>query len=233
MSRALVAAALSALFLASSARAPAAVVDRTVARFTDPEAGDASSASRFVMMRELLVETWLASYERAPLGVPSYDEKLVRVALERHVIEAVLSGRPLPAAAEARVAKATEDARLSQIVALGGEARLQELIARATGVTGGEGSATEKQTLPELDAILRRRARAEVYIETAVAQLVDPTEGELRAAQAKLPAVAKVPFEQAAPGIRAFLRTARLRESSVAYYQAIRSKVRLEIVPEP
>lgn len=209
--------------LASPARAE--VVDRTVARFSDPEATDTSGAVRFVMMRELVVEAWLVAYERAPTGTPVVDDKALRLALERHVIEAVLGARVLPAAVEARLGKATVDANVAQTVAVGGDERMRELRVQATGSPEGGAS--------ELAAILRRRARAELYLEAAVAQPVEPNEIELRSAWVKAPGVyAKRPFDEVSGDVRAWLRTTRLRESAQAYYQAIRSKLRLEIVPE-
>jgi hypothetical protein len=219
-----VAVALSAA-AASSARA-STVLDRAVARFSDPEATDAAAALRFVMMRELVVESWLVAGERAPgAGVPTPDDKAIRIALERHVIEAVLGARPLPAAAEARVPKAVAAARLSLAVSVGGEARLEELLARAAG--------DARDASVELAAIVQRRARAELYLEVAVVPPAEPSELELRTAWSKAPApLPSQPFETALPAVRAWLRSARLRETAQAYHQAVRAKLRLELVPE-
>ncbi len=212
-----------ALLATTTATAAPLVADRAVARFSDPEASDQSASLRFVMMRELVIEGWLVAYERAQAGTPSMDDKTLRIALERHVIEAVLGTRALPPAIEARVARAREDAQLSLEVTVGGEARLREALARATGSTTG-GSA-------ELDTILRRRARAELYLEVATGQVYEPNEAELRAAHNKLPMFAKQPYDEVAKPLRAHLRTLRLREGAQAYHQAVRSKLRLEIIP--
>jgi hypothetical protein len=213
--------------ISEAAHAAPIVADRAVVRFSDPEASETKGALRFVMMRELVVEAWLVAFERSPTGTPSIDDKTLRVALERHIVEAVVGSRVLPPAVEMRVNKAIADVKLAQTVAVGGPARLDEAIAHATG-----GAAT-KVTDEELATIFRRRARAELYLELATGQLIDPNEAELRAVHLKAPgAYAKQPFEEVAPAIRAYLRTLRLRESAQSYYQAVRSKLRLEIISE-
>jgi hypothetical protein len=213
-----------ALWGATASAAPV-VADKAVVRFSDPEASETKGALRFVLMRELVLEAWLVAYERSPQGSPSIDDKTLRIALERHIVEAVVSSRVLPAAVEMRVKKAVSDVRLAQLVAVGGEQRFDEAIARATG--GG------KVPDEELETIFRRRARAELYLELATGQIVDPNEAELRAAHLKAPgAYGKKPFEEVASAIRAYVRTLRLRESGQSYYQAVRSKLRLEIISE-
>ncbi|MGZ3452860.1 MAG: hypothetical protein ACXVEF_24845 [Polyangiales bacterium] len=213
----------AATLLRPSVAAPL-VLDRVVARFSDPEATESSGALRFVMMRELVVEAWMVAYERAQTGAPQISDKEIRLALERHVIEAVLASRTLPPAVEKRLSKATAAARLGEEVAVGGTERLADMLERATGSkTGGAA---------ELNAILTRRARAELYLEVGVAQPIEPTDDELRLAWAKSPAGfdKNKTFEDVAPGLRGWVRTTRLREAAQAYYQAVRSKLRLEIV---
>jgi hypothetical protein len=201
------------------------VADRAVARFSDPEASETKGALRFVMMRELVLEAWLVAFERSPTGTPSMDDKSLRVALERHIVEAVVGSRVLPTTVEMRVNKAIAEVKIAQVVAVGGQARFDEAIARATGTTNIPAD--------ELATIFRRRARAELYLELATGQIVDPNEAELRAAHLKAPgAYGKQPFEEVAPAIRAYFRTLRLRESAQSYYQAVRSKLRLEIISD-
>lgn len=216
--------ATTATTLARPSVTEAAIVDRVVARFGDPESIGADS-TRFVMMRELVVEAWLVAFERSPGARPaSFDDKQLRVALERHVIEQVLSDRLAESAAtKEALARGEKEARAALAITLG-ESRLTEALSVAG---GGVAAAAE----PELAAILQRRARAELYLEIAVAQPVPLTEGDLRAAQAKAPpSLAKKPFEDAVPDLRIYLRSQRLREASQAYYQAVRGRLKLEIV---
>ena len=119
---------------------------------------------------------------------------------------------------------AVAEARKVQAIAVGGEDRLKEALERAAG-----GAA---MTVPELDTILRRRARAELYLESAVAQPVQLSDAELRAAYAKAPELlASIPYEQAAPQLRPYVRAMRLRDAAQGYYQAVRARLHLEIVP--
>lgn len=220
--RSLLAAAVLVFASLTSANAAPVVADRAVARFSDPEASDQSASLRFVMMRELVIEAWFTAFERSPTSTPSIDDKTLRIALERHVIEAVLGTRALPPAVEARVPKALADVKLALAVSVGGDARLVEALTRATGsATGGDA---------ELETILKRRARAELYLEVATGQVYDPSEIELRAAHQKLAMFSKVPYDEVAKPVRAYLRTQRLREGAQAYHQAVRSKLRLEII---
>jgi hypothetical protein len=213
----------SIAFAASSDAAPL-ILDRTVARFHDPEASETAASLRFVMMRELIVEAWLTAYEKTPnSSPPNYDDKHLREALERHVIEAVLGDRPLVPSAEKRVETATAEARLVATIAVGGETRLKEALERATGIAGGGAV--------ELDSVLRRRARAELYLETAVAQPVQLSDAELRAAYAKAPEIlASKPYDEIVPTLRAFVRASRLRDIAQGYYQAVRARLHLAIV---
>lgn len=210
--------------LGVATRAPAAVLDRTVARFLDPEAANASSARRFVTMRELVVESWLATLERSS-GAPSgtLSERIVRGAFERHVIEALLGERALPASAEARVDELAAEARRVEVVEVGGEARLARALELATGAKDG-GAA-------ELAAVFRRRARAELYLEIAVSQPIRSSDAELRSAFAGAPEeLTKLGFDGALPLLRAYVRSVRLRELAQSYYQAVKGRLHLEVV---
>jgi len=203
---------------------PSKVIDRVVARFSDPESGQASGAIRFVMMRELVVDAWLVAYERAAPGSKptGFDEKQLRAALERHVIEEVLSERLGETIAESVIDKRAIEARTALELAVG-TGRIEQAVASANGgaVSGGT---------VELASILRRRARAEIYLELAISQPVDVSETDLRAAYAKPPSpLMGKTFEEAAPALRIALRSARLRDASQAYYQAVRGRLKLEI----
>ena len=219
------AAVSSAAIAQGAASAPAKIIDRVVARFTDPESGQSAGAIRFVMMRELVLEAWLVAFERAPAGVTptGFDDKQLRIALERHVIDEVLSERLADSAPPGVVTKRTDEARTALALTIG-TGRLDEALSAASGAATGGG-------VVELASILRRRARAEIYLEVAISQPVDVGEAELRAAYAKPPqALAGKSFEEAAPALRVFLRSSRLRDASQAYYQAVRGRLKLEIV---
>jgi hypothetical protein len=207
------------------AAAPAKVVDRVVARFSDPESGQATGAVRFVMMRELILDAWLVAYERAAPGTTpvGFDDKHLRVALERHVIEEVLSERLGDTVSSTVIAKRADEARTALGLVVG-TGRIEEALVAASGGAPGGG-------VVELASILRRRARAEIYLEMAISQPVEVSEADLRAAFAKPPvALVGKTFDEAAPALRVFLRSSRLREASQGYYQAVRGRLKLEIV---
>jgi len=211
-------------FCAMGRNSSASVLDRVVARFSDPEADEATGALRFVMMRELILEAWLVAYEKASPGdTPAvFDDKQLRAALERHVIEEVLSERLPSSTPPAKVSKGVGDARLALRLAV--DDRLGEILARASGGASAGGAA-------ELETILLRRARAETYLEIAVAEPVDVTEGELRNAWAHPPKMLEaMDFEKAVPALRVLVRAVRLREAAQAYYQAVRARLHLEII---
>jgi hypothetical protein len=139
------------------------------------------------------------------------------------VIEEVLSERLPSTIPNQKISDGIEDARKAIRIGLG-EGKLDEAVAQAGG-TGPGGAAVE------LESILRRRARAEIYLELAISQPIEITEGELRAAFLKPPpSLAKKTFEEAAPSLRIHMRATRLREASQAYYQAVRGRLKLEIV---
>jgi hypothetical protein len=205
--------------------APAKVLDRVVARFSDPESGQAAGAIRFVMMRELILDAWLVAFERAAPGTTpvGFDDKQLRVALERHIIDEVLSERLGDTVSQAAIAKRADDARTALALTVG-TGRLEEALSAASGGVPGGGAV-------ELASILRRRARAEIYLEIAISQPVEISEADLRAAFVKPPpALVGKSFDEGAPALRIYLRSARLREASQAYYQAVRGRLKLEIV---
>ena len=216
------AAGLVALGVVGEARAT--TVDRTVARFLDPEASSATGARRFVSMRELVVEAHLAAFERTtvtPAG--ALDERTSRAAFERHVIEALLGERALPPAAEARVEELAAEARWVAVVEVGGEARFAMAIEQASGSKDGAAA--------ELATIFRRRARAELYLEVAVSQAVRPSDDDLKSAFASAPEpISKLGFEAALPLLRAYVRSLHLRDLAQSYYQAVKGRLHLEIV---
>ena len=221
-----IAAVLSvAIAIVPAAAAPSKVIDRVVARFSDPESGQGGGAIRFVMMRELILDAWLVAYERAAPGTTpvGFDDKQLRTAVERHVIEEVLSERLGDTVPANVIVKRTDEARTA-LGLLVGTGRVEEALAAASGGVPGGG-------VVELASILRRRARAEIYLELAISQPAEVGEADLRAAFAKPPvALVGKTFDEAAPALRIFLRSSRLREASQAYYQAVRGRLKLEIV---
>ncbi len=234
---ALVGAMVVALGVNPASAAEKVLAERTVARFIDPESGDAATSQRFVFQRELIVEAWLVAFERAPCAPDAkgkcsapnptlYDEKSLRTALDRHLIDEVLGSRELPLKHEARVPGATAVAQQVLTDAVGGPERLAAALTASLGRTVAE---SEMAGVPELHTLVRRRARAEIWLEVAVAPPIEPTVVELAAFQPRAPElIAKAPFHP--DNVRRHARAARLREFATTYLQLIRSKLHLEIL---
>jgi hypothetical protein len=220
----LAAATLAIASCAASADATPLVVERAVARYYEPESG-VGGGMRFVYERELILGAWLGAYERGGDDVPPPDEKTQRAALERLVLDDLLASRPLPAAVEAKVDGAAKTAWSVLERSVGGAERLREALVRASGK-----ETVDASTSRELDGMVRRHARAELYLESAVVGEISIDEVDLRAAWAKLPSADRPPFATVAPTLAADLRASRLRESASAYYQLVRSRLRLELI---
>lgn len=149
--------------------AGAAPLDRAVVRFHAPETGGAA-APQFIFERELAFEARieaLTEQEHAP-GAP-YMDRHVRAALERHIAEELLSRLPMdPEPQPSDVARRAESAREVLEQQVGGREKLIAA-ALAEGIDSGE-----------LDGLLRRKARASLYLDRMVAPMLSPSEAELR-----------------------------------------------------
>lgn len=212
----------AAALVAASARADTVPLDRVVVRFYAPETGGAA-APRFVFERELAFEARLealADPERGETSAP-YLDRHVRAALERHVSEELLSELPMdPEPSPADVARRAESAREVLEQRVGGRERLIAAAA-AEGIDSGE-----------LDTVLRREARASLYLDRMVAPMLDPSEAELRELQRS----GATPFrgrkfEEVAAALRKWYVAQRLSAALATYYQNARSRVEMAFVP--
>lgn len=212
----------AAALVAASARADTVPLDRVVVRFYAPETGGAA-APRFVFERELAFEARLealADPERGETSAP-YLDRHVRAALERHVSEDLLSELPMdPEPSPADVARRAESAREVLEQRVGGRERLIAAAA-AEGIDSGE-----------LDTVLRREARASLYLDRMVAPMLDPSEAELRELQRS----GATPFrgrkfEEVAGALRKWYVAQRLSAALATYYQNARSRVEMAFVP--
>lgn len=161
---------------AEGAAVPGAVTttDTVVVRFHAPETGGAARP-RYVTARSLAFEARLVSLENAigagisVEGRDAYDERDVRSALDQIIAEEMLAKLPLD--------KEPDVATLSRVVDTLREALRQ----RVGGVANFEKAALREGIAPaEVDAMLRRRARAAIYIDRAVGNILGPTEEQLR-----------------------------------------------------
>ena len=226
--RALLAVAMCAVWAVAPAAARAATtttLDCEVAHFIDPEASSAQASTRFVSMRQLIVQSWVEATVRAQstTASPKLEDRDVRSALDRLVIEAMLGERPLPTALESSLSVEAGDARAVLEASLGGAASVAALELRLSGAVDG----AER----EIDTILRRRAHAQLYLEGVFSDVAAVSDADVRAFDARAPAALKVGTPEGVnAALRVYLRAMRLREAAERYYQAVRGRIRLEVV---
>jgi hypothetical protein len=218
-------AACAALVLAATSAmagpSQPAVVDRVVVRFDAPETGGVAKP-KFIFERELAFEARLEALgdtDRTERSVP-YLDRHVRAAMERHVAEELLSHLPMdpePSAAEQerRVAGARE--MLSARV--GGEANL-ESAARAEGIEPAD-----------LDALLRREARASLYLDRMVAPMLEPSDAELREVhRSGSNPLRDQRFDDVIGALRRWYVSERLAAALGAFFQNATARVHLTVL---
>lgn len=192
----------------------AVIVDRVAVRWQAPELGGASNA-QFILERQLAFEARLEALAAGAAPDASPNERHVRGALDRIVAETLLSQLPVrPPPDPGEVARRAEAARLLLEDRVGGKDRLSGA-ARAEGIVADE-----------LDALLRRTARASLYLDRMVAPMFDPSEAELRELHAagRTP-YTKVPYGEAADAVRRWLIARRVEDALDAFYQRARSRI--------
>jgi hypothetical protein len=197
-------------------------MDRAVVRFIAPETGGARSP-RFVFERTLAFEARLealADPDQEPDASVGYRERHVRAALERHLAETLLASLhidPEPTAEE--LDRQTEAARLMLLARVGGPYAL------------GQAQRAEGMGERELLQILRREARASLYLDRMVAPMLTPSLAELHAAhRTGPPALRGRPFSQVKTELQRWLISRRLEAALQAFYQNARARVSLTIL---
>ena len=220
LARFLVVAALIGASLSGEARAKPVLLDRVVVRFYAPEIGGVERP-RFIYERRLAFEARieaLADQDRG--GEQAYRERHVSAALERHVSEVLLSSfriepEPPPAVMDHQV----ELARKLLSDRVGGE---EALLAaqRAEGISQAE-----------LSSLLRRQARASLYLDRMVAPMLRPSDAELEAIQRSAPAALQnEPFVRVRPLLLRWYVGKRLSSAMASFFQEARSRVTITLL---
>jgi hypothetical protein len=195
-----------------------ATVDRVVVRFWAPETGGAARP-RFITERTLAFEARLEALGESAVGPGPYQERHVRVAMERHVAEELLAELMIQRGVEPRdFAKRTERMGLAIADRVGGSAGLEDAM-RAEGIDASE-----------LAKMERRAARAEMYVDAALQPILSPTEEELR----EVFRTGAHPFKGKKldePDVHeAFARwlvLERLRQAEGTFFQAARTRMKI------
>lgn len=152
-----------------------------------------------------------------------YSDKHIRNALERHITESMLAGLPVdPPPTPKEVAESAEAARLILEQRVDGRRRLHA-------AANAEGIVAE-----ELNALLRRRARASLYLDRMVATMLEPTEADLREVHRSGESpFTNQPFEQVIPQMRRWLVATRVSSALSQYFRNARSRITLRLIGSP
>ncbi|WP_433930211.1 hypothetical protein AB3662_40230 [Sorangium cellulosum] len=198
--------------------APVAL-DRVVVRWHAPETGGVRRP-QFIFERELAFEARIEALADPDAEPGLYRDRHIRAALDRHVAETLLASLPIsPAPTSAEVAQRAEAARISLEQRARGRARLLAAAA-AEGVSSDE-----------LDAMLRRQARASLYLDRMVAPMLEPSDFELKIAlRSGATPFKDQRYEDVAPALKRWYVAQRLAQALDAYYQNARARVSLSIV---
>ena len=207
---------------AGSASAEPLVLERAVARFVAPETGGVRSP-RFIFERMLAFEARLealADPDRNRADSRPYRERHVRSALERHVSETLLASlRIQPEPSRQDVERQTQAARLMLLQQVGGAKALEDA-AQAEGLSPRE-----------VISVVRRRARASLYLDRMVAPMLEPSEAELVAIHRTVNTpFSGRPFDEIHQALRRWYVGRRLQQALSAFYQNARSRVTVTLL---
>jgi hypothetical protein len=217
---AFVALAIAAGAVPAGASAPV-LLDRVVVRFDASETGGVAKPN-FIFERELAFEARLEALtdpDRGPRSAP-YLDRHVRAAMERHVAEQLLSHLamdPEPTLAEQQ--ERMKGARDMLVARVGGEQNLLDA-ATAEGIEPAD-----------LDALVRREARASLYLDRMVAPMLEPSEAELREVHRSIAnPFREQRFDEVAPAFRRWYISERLESALGAFFQNAAARVHLTVL---
>lgn len=197
-------------------------VDRIVVRWYAPETGGIRKP-QFVLARELAFEARLESLADPDPDRAVYRDRHVRAALDRHIAEALLASLPvLPEPTPDEIATRAQGAWAMLEQRVGGRDRLLEA-ALAEGID-----------LEELNAMLRRQAKASLYLDRMIAPMLEPTDDELLA----LHRSGATPFNgRDLAGVKDALKrwyvSAKLAQALDTYFQNARLRVTIIAIKKP
>jgi hypothetical protein len=202
--------------------AQAALIDRVAVRWWAPETGG-STRPQFVFERELGFEARLESLADPDPEAGAYHDRHVRAALDRHIAETLLASLPVtPPPDPKEIAARAESARAILEQRVHGR---DKLIAAAA----AEGLGSD-----ELDALLRRSAKASLYLDRMVAPMLTPSEPELRALYRSGATPFKdQPFEKIAEALSRWYMGQKLAQAVEAYYVNARARVVVIVAKKP
>jgi hypothetical protein len=198
------------------------LLDRVVVRWSAPETGG-PVRPQFIFERELAFESRLEALSDPDPDPGLYPDRHVRAALDRHIAETLLSTLPVtPSPTPREIAARAEAARAILEQRVHGRDRL---IAAA---------AAEGISSDELDALLRREAKASIYLDRMVAPMLEPSPVELRALhRSGVTPFKDEDFEKAQPALVRWYVAQKLGQALETFYLNARSRVTLVMIRKP
>lgn len=207
--------ALAALVGSAAAHADEVVLDATAVRFYAPETGGAKKP-QFITQRVLSFQAAVEakSEDRENVGV---QDRHVRAAIDRLVVEGVLAALPLERTPDAReIASVVAVLRAGVAARVGGD----DVLAAAA---AAQGLAPE-----EVDQIFVRRARAALYADRLLRPILYPSEEQLREVFRTAPHPYRGQrFEAVKSFLGAWYVDERLRGALTAFLQSTRARIRV------
>jgi hypothetical protein len=206
---------------ASGSPAPDRVlVDRVAVRFYAPETGG-SLRPRFITDRTLAFEARLEAMGEDAFGANAgFQERHLRAALDRHIAEELLSSLSIEGGKESLdLPHIADDFRADLEQRVGGAEPLRAAAA-AEGIDSSE-----------VDALLRRHARAAVYVDRNLTPLLRPSDEELREVFRTSPHPFRArKYEDAKTDLGRWYLGERLKAAEAAFLQAARTRIKVVVV---
>jgi hypothetical protein len=200
-------------------KAPRVTLDRVVVRFYSPETGG-SSHPRYITERTLAFEARFEALNDESAVSAAYEERYVRAAMERHVAEEILATLMVEQGIEPlNLPRQVDEWREGLLQRIGGVDALRAA-EQAEGIDDDE-----------LEAILRRRVRAAVYVDKSITPILHPNDEQLREVYRTSSHPFKgLKFEDARVPLLRWFVAERLRLAESAFLQAARTRVKIVVV---
>jgi hypothetical protein len=210
----------SAVAVAQAPSPARVIVDRVAVRFYAPETGG-SLRPRFVTERMLAFESRLEAMGEEGFGLSGgFQERHLRAALDRHIAEELLSSLSIEGGKESLDLPRIADDFRGDLEQRTGGADALRAAAAAEGIDSSE-----------VDAMLRRYARAALYIDRNVAPLLSPTDEELREVyRTSAHPFRSRKYDEAKVDLRRWLLAERLKAAEASFLQTARTRIKVVIV---
>ena len=196
------------------------MIDRIAVRFYSPETGGAARP-RFVTDRTLSFEArLLAMSEQGASAETPPQERHLHLALDRHVVEELLSSLGIEGAKDSfDLAPMADEARAELERRIGGRGPLERA------------AAIEQIDPEEVEALFLRHARALYYLDRHVAPLLSPPEEQLRDVfRSSAHPFRDRKFDEVKKEFTRWFVAERVKAAEATFLQTARARIKIVIV---